>query len=69
MSADLDPRWDWIEVWELGKPDPVYIRGMCNHLEVKPVEAVTGEVVAHLCVTCDSQLPAEWTAKEGRMAS
>jgi hypothetical protein len=53
----LDPHWEWVEVAEFGKPGPEYIRGRCNHLEVVPVESVEGDVVAHLCVTCDKQLP------------
>lgn len=28
----------------------------CLHTEVIPVESVTGEVVAQLCLTCDTQL-------------
>jgi hypothetical protein len=61
MSVELDPRWEWVEIWEMGKPGPIYIKGMCNHLpeEVEPVRTVTGELVAHLCRTCDEQLPAE----------
>jgi hypothetical protein len=55
----LDPRWDWIEAPMLGEPGPIYIRGRCNHLETVPVES-GGEVVAHLCTTCDTQLPEEW---------
>jgi hypothetical protein len=57
--SDLDPRWDWIEVTEYGQRKPAYIKGQCNHLEVVPVTAL-GETVAHLCLTCDQQLPAEW---------
>lgn len=59
MSADLDPRWEWIETMQLGEPGPQYIRGLCNHLEIEPVQSVEGETVAHLCLTCDAQLPAE----------
>lgn len=55
--SDLDPRWEWVEYRSLGDPNPEYVRGACNHLEVVPVESVTGEVVAALCLTCDSQLP------------
>ena len=54
-AADLDPRWDWIEVPEFGARSPRYIRGMCRHTELVPVESVTGEVVAKLCLTCDRQ--------------
>lgn len=58
--SDLDPRWEWIEApRRLSDPSPTLIRGRCNHLEVVPV-ASDGETVAHLCRTCDTQLPAEW---------
>lgn len=55
--ADLDPRWQWVELRRLCDVEPRYIKGPCNHLEVVPVEA-GGEIVARLCQTCDSQLPA-----------
>jgi hypothetical protein len=55
---DLDPRWEWIEIATRGERDPVYIKGPCRHLEIVPVESVSGEVVARLCRTCDAQLPA-----------
>lgn len=62
MTTELDPRWNWIEVREFGQVAPKYVRGLCNHLpsEVVPVESTDGETVAHLCKTCDTQLPAEW---------
>jgi hypothetical protein len=53
-----DPRWDWHEVTAIGDRDRRYVKGLCRHLETVPVESVTGTVVAHLCVTCDSQLEA-----------
>jgi len=60
----LDPRWEWVEVTELDSAEPQYVKGRCRHLEVEPVETGSGvddiEVVAHLCRTCDAQLPAEW---------
>ena len=59
MSTDLDPRWEWVELRRFGDPQPTYVKGACNHLEVVPVES-GGEVVAHLCLTCDAQLPEEW---------
>lgn len=57
--SDLDPRWKWVEVRRLGDREPTYIKGSCNHLDVVPVES-GGETVAHLCLTCDAQLPAGW---------
>jgi len=57
MSADLDERWEWVELRHWGSMEPTYVKGPCRHLEVVTVET-GGEVVAHLCRTCDSQLPA-----------
>lgn len=34
-------------------------QGHCVHLNVEPVASTGGEIVAHLCRTCDEQLPAE----------
>lgn len=60
MSPELDPRWEWIHVPEMGNPDQ-WIKGECNHLTPEPVRAEpTGELVAHLCPDCNTQLPAEW---------
>lgn len=56
---DLDPRWEWVEEWTLCDAQPTLVKGRCNHLEVVPVHS-SGTVVAHLCLTCDTQLPAEW---------
>jgi hypothetical protein len=68
--SDLDPRWDWIEVTEFGSPGPEYMKGACKHLETTPVysrDALdrqldwdVGTPVAHLCLTCNAQLPPEW---------
>lgn len=59
--ADLDPRWEWIEVRRFSEQDSSYVKGRCNHLDVVPVNSVVdSETVAHLCATCDQQLPAEW---------
>ena len=56
----LDPRWEWCEITALKDlPKRRWIKCGCNHLEVVPVES-SGEIVAHLCLTCDGQLPAEW---------
>jgi hypothetical protein len=56
--ADLDPRWDWHEVTAIGDRERQYVKGLCRHLETVPVRSVTGEILAHLCVTCDSQVGA-----------
>ena len=58
--SDLDPRWEWIQApRRMGEPNVEYVKGRCNHLEVVPVDS-GGLLVAHLCQTCDQQLPAEW---------
>jgi hypothetical protein len=57
--SDLDPRWRWADVTRLQDRHPRFVKVCCNHLEVVPVES-GDEVVAHLCLTCDAQLPAEW---------
>lgn len=56
-EPELDPRWEWHRAQAFGMPDR-YVRGRCNHLETEPVTSVTGEEVARLCRTCDTQLPA-----------
>lgn len=58
MSDEQDPRWEWVEVTRLGDPQRRYVKGYCNHLEVVPVES-GGDLVAILCLTCDTQLPAD----------
>lgn len=59
QPLELDPRWNWNE-YEVRTVAGVVkrwtVRGTCNHLEVVPVEA-GGVLVAHLCLTCDQQLP------------
>src|SRR5258708_4590488 len=57
MTTELDPRWEWHRSQALGMPDR-YIKGRCNHLDTEPVLDLTGEHVAQLCRTCDTQLPA-----------
>lgn len=54
-----DPRWEWVEVSTVGG-DSYWIKGRCRHTDVVPVESA-GEIVAHLCKTCDQQLPEEWS--------
>lgn len=54
--TDLDDRWGWVEVSVLGE-ELRYIRGRCRHRDVVPVDLLTGEIVAQLCLTCDLQLP------------
>jgi hypothetical protein len=57
---DLDPRWEWVDVSSLGeRPGTTFVKASCNHLEVVPVQDVTGELVAQLCRTCDTSWPVE----------
>ena len=49
-------RWEWVLLRRIGMPDE-WIRVRCKHMEVIPVESVTGDVVAQLCLTCDTQFP------------
>lgn len=56
---ELDPRWEWTEVRRLGDVAPTYVKGRCLHTQVVPVHA-GGRTVAHLCLTCDKQMPGEW---------
>ncbi|MFG2826093.1 hypothetical protein ACGFWI_01200 [Streptomyces sp. NPDC048434] len=58
MTTDLDPRWEWIETTSLDGPEQ-WTKGRCRHLDTVPVQS-GGAVVAHLCLTCDEQLPVEW---------
>ncbi len=57
--SELDPRWEWSEFRRMGDEHMTYVKGPCRHTEVEPVIS-GGETVAHLCLTCDQQLPAEW---------
>lgn len=55
-----EPEWEMIEVTTWGDSKPRYIRGRCLHNRMMPVESVVdGTVLAHLCLTCDAQLPVE----------
>lgn len=59
-TDDLDPRWAWIDVSTHGEPD-LWAKGGCKHLADGVVTVHSGgEIVAYLCTTCDTQLPAEW---------
>jgi hypothetical protein len=58
MTTNLDPRWQWIRTPTHDNWDD-WTRGECNHLTPVPVHAhPTGDLVAHLCPDCDTQLPA-----------
>jgi hypothetical protein len=54
-----DPRYRWHEIGCLESEATEWIRGSCRHVEVVPVVS-GGETVAHLCTTCNEQLPEEW---------
>lgn len=56
---NLDPNFEWMDITPIDKaPGTEFIRIRCNHLHLESVEALDGEVVARLCLTCDEQLPA-----------
>jgi hypothetical protein len=56
-EAEFDPRWEWVEVTAISDRERQWIKGRCNHLDTVSVTTVTGEHVAQLCRTCDTQLP------------
>lgn len=53
--AHPDDTFDIHEVGAWGRA-PRIVR-TCTHGRTVPVESLLGEVVAHLCLTCDTQLP------------
>jgi len=53
---------EWIDITPVGSREPVYIPGRCHHLATVPVDSVTGRIVAELCIMCDTQLPAGYSA-------
>jgi hypothetical protein len=53
-DVEADPRLGWLASYFAAR---IANSGICLHAEVIPVELVTGEVVAQLCLTCDAQLP------------
>jgi hypothetical protein len=61
-GVEPDPRWEWASVQTFGDPEPVLVQVRCLHLEVVPVESISGEVVAHLCLICDHQFGPEWVS-------
>ena len=59
QDARRDPRWEWYEISTFDGEPVRWVKGRCLHTEVEPVES-DGQTVAHLCRTCDQQLPEEW---------
>lgn len=53
-----DDRFEWVEITSLSDPERKYIVQRCKHVDAVPVESVTGDIVAHLCLICDRQLGA-----------
>lgn len=53
---DHEPAFDTTEIRIFGERDPVGYVMRCTHANVLPVET-GGEVIAHLCIDCDTQLP------------
>jgi hypothetical protein len=56
-AVKLDHRWEWQLARGLGVPDR-WVKVRCLHTEVEPVRSLAGDVVAQLCLTCDTQFPA-----------
>lgn len=46
------------EVTIFGSADVIYKLVGCKHAHTVPVESVTGEIIAALCLCCDQRLPA-----------
>lgn len=46
----------------VGTEKPIaWVPEPCRHRVTTPVdESLTGAIVAHLCLDCDAQLPADW---------
>lgn len=42
--------------------------GGCQHQQAVPVQLVTGETVACLCIACLDRLPADWIDRQRRRA-
>lgn len=51
---------DQVAVSIVGSLDQVYKSLGCRHAHTVPVESVTGEIVATLCLCCDQPLPARY---------
>lgn len=63
IGAKRPSRRERIAIEELGSREPVaYVYGACEHRNTVPVEvsALWAEIVAHLCLDCDAQLPEDW---------
>ena len=56
VMTEFDPRWEWIKVEQHGLK-PIYVKGLCNHIDTTPVVTLDGEHVAQICLTCDAELP------------
>lgn len=52
-TPDLDPRYEWIEVTDLGREESTFIQGPCRHIEMdRAEETEDGHVSAFRCRTC-----------------
>jgi hypothetical protein len=45
---ELDPHWDWAEVYTFGDPEPRYVRGYCDHVELVRAVAIDPEAMVRL---------------------
>lgn len=57
LAEHPDMHWDWAEIHAVGDPSPRYVKVACRHLDTVPVDLLTGETVARICLTCDADLP------------
>lgn len=56
-TPDLDPRYEWIEVTDLGREESTFIQGPCRHIEMdRAEETEDGRVSAFRCRTCGEML-------------
>lgn len=53
----LDGEYAWAEIKAWDGTHLRFVRESCRHTQVVDVRAVTGQLVAHLCLVCDQQLP------------
>lgn len=50
------PEWDVTEIRAFGRAEPLHCLRPCAHANAIPVIS-RGQLVAHLCIDCDAQLP------------
>jgi hypothetical protein len=59
---DLDLRWNWVALHNFGERNgTTYVRGECRHLALLPLYSTNDELIAHVCLTCETAIPLELT--------